>query len=225
MVSVGHGQQGTAGSGALDPRPRSLIESRRNRRDRSSTTKVFRGREDVSSQVQFGLAAWATGVHRRGVLALGPDLPEQDRESRPPRRRPGSGARDRRHLVLLLSAVHRRRLPPRAAGPLQPQAPRRRAGPRLPLLPRLRRGVPGRQRAADAGLHELPSGREAGQRRWRRSATAPPPAGRCAGCACTSCPATPTSPTAPTCRPASAASAATAASTRWKWSPRRSRSP
>ena len=128
---------------ALDALLRSWIRLRRNRRDLGlPRDRLFRGREDVASQFHGGLAAWATDLQRRGVLAIGPDLPslvEQAPDRGRRRRQPRSGARDRGHLVLLFPVVHRRRLPSGSARPLQPPAPRRRARSRLPLLPRLGR--------------------------------------------------------------------------------------
>ena len=121
----------------------------------------------VVVQFHSGLAAWAPGLQRRGVLAIGPDLPslvEQAPDRGRHRGRPRSGARGRGHLVLLFPVVHGRGLPSRSARPVQPQAPRRRAWSRLPVLSRLGRDFCRRERSAHADLHELPSAREEGQR-------------------------------------------------------------
>ena len=124
----------------------------------------------MSSQFHRVLAARAITLLRSGALAIGPDFPsvvEQAPDRRRRRRQPRSGARDRGHLVLLFPVVHGRGLPSGSARPLQPPAPRRRAWSRLPILPRLGRDFCRRERSAHPDLHELPSGREEGQREAR----------------------------------------------------------
>ena len=127
----------------------------------------FGGARMSASQFHRGLAAWATVLRCRGVLAIGPNfspLVEQAPDRGRHRGRPRSGPRDCGRLVLLFSVVHGRGLPSRSARPVQPQAPRRRAWSRLPVLSRLGRDLCGRERSAHPDLHELPSAREEGQR-------------------------------------------------------------
>src|SRR5688572_5872531 len=83
------------------------------------------GVADVAPQFNRGVPAWATVLQRLGVVAIGPDLPalvEQAPAHGRHRERSLSDARDRRRLVLLFPQVHRRGLPTRAAGSVQPQA-------------------------------------------------------------------------------------------------------
>ena len=129
--------------------------------------RIHWGRADAASWFQSELAAGATVVQHPGALAVGSDFPclvEQapDRDGHRGQSRPD--ARDRGCLVILFPVVHRRGLPSRSAGPVQPQAPRRRAWSRLPILSRLGRGFSRREPSAHADLHELPSNGEAGQR-------------------------------------------------------------
>ena len=64
------------GRHALDPLPSLWIESRRQSTGFVVPCDEFLGGQaDVASQFHRGLAAWAPGLQRRGVLAIGPNLP------------------------------------------------------------------------------------------------------------------------------------------------------